>query len=148
MPVCQRDGERSGMSYVEQVARAAEELRAAAAGVDPAVLSGWVAEMAAARRVVCFGVGREGLMMRALGDAAVSSGAGCACGGGYVLPAGGGGRPAGGQRGAGGFVHRGGAGRGGAAAWRTGGVRHGATGRAGAGGERPGAGDPGADDGG
>lgn len=54
------------MSYVEQVTRAAEELRTAAAGVDPAALTGWVAEMAAARRVVCFGVGREGLMMRAL----------------------------------------------------------------------------------
>lgn len=54
------------MSYVEQVSRAAEELRMAAAGVDPAALAGMVEELATARRVVCYGVGREGLMMRAL----------------------------------------------------------------------------------
>lgn len=54
------------MSYVEQVSRAAEELRVAAAGVDPAALAGMVEELAGARRVVCYGVGREGLMMRAL----------------------------------------------------------------------------------
>lgn len=54
------------MSYVEQVSRAAEELRVAAAGVDPAALAGMVEELAGAGRVVCYGVGREGLMMRAL----------------------------------------------------------------------------------
>lgn len=54
------------MSYVEQVSRAAEELRVAAAGVDPAALAGLVEELAAAKRVICYGVGREGLMMRAL----------------------------------------------------------------------------------
>ncbi|ESW61758.1 MAG: iron-sulfur cluster assembly protein HesB [Rhodobacter sp. CACIA14H1] len=54
------------MSYAEQVSRAAEELRVAAAGVDPAALAGMVEELAAAKRVVCYGVGREGLMMRAL----------------------------------------------------------------------------------
>lgn len=54
------------MSYAEQVGRAAEELRVAAAGVDPAALVGMVEELAGAGRVVCYGVGREGLMMRAL----------------------------------------------------------------------------------
>ena len=54
------------MSYVGQVSKAAEELRVAAAGVDPAALAGMVEELAAAKRVVCYGVGREGLMMRAL----------------------------------------------------------------------------------
>ena len=54
------------MSYVEQVSKAAEELRSAAAGVDPAALAGMVEELAGAGRVVCYGVGREGLMMRAL----------------------------------------------------------------------------------
>jgi 6-phospho-3-hexuloisomerase len=34
--------------------------------VDPAALAGMVDELAAAKRVVCYGVGREGLMMRAL----------------------------------------------------------------------------------
>lgn len=47
-------------------ARAAEELRQATAGVDPASLTGLVEEIAAARRIVAYGVGREGLMMRAL----------------------------------------------------------------------------------
>jgi len=54
------------MTYVDQVTRAAEELRVAAAGVDPVALAGMVEELAAAKRVVCYGVGREGLMMRAL----------------------------------------------------------------------------------
>lgn len=54
------------MSYVEQVSKAAEELRVAAAGVDPVALAGMVEELAGAGRVVCYGVGREGLMMRAL----------------------------------------------------------------------------------
>lgn len=54
------------MRYADQVGRAAEELRVAAAGVDPAALAGMVEELAGARRVVCYGVGREGLMMRAL----------------------------------------------------------------------------------
>ena len=54
------------MSYADLVARAADEMKAAAAGVDPAALAGMVEELAAAKRVVCYGVGREGLMMRAL----------------------------------------------------------------------------------
>lgn len=54
------------MSYADLVARAADEMKAAAAGVDPAALARMVEELAAAKRVVCYGVGREGLMMRAL----------------------------------------------------------------------------------
>ncbi|MCZ8078236.1 MAG: SIS domain-containing protein [Rhodobacteraceae bacterium] len=54
------------MSYADLVARAADEMKTAAAGVDPAALAGMVDELAAAKRVVCYGVGREGLMMRAL----------------------------------------------------------------------------------
>lgn len=46
-------------------ARAAGELRAAAA-VAPAELDALVSEIAGARHIVCHGVGREGLMMRAL----------------------------------------------------------------------------------
>ena len=54
------------MSYADLVGRAAEELKVAAAGVDPEALAFMVEELAAAKRVVCYGVGREGLMMRAL----------------------------------------------------------------------------------
>lgn len=46
--------------------RAAEEIRTATRGVDPATLSAVAREIAAARRIVAYGVGREGLMMRAL----------------------------------------------------------------------------------
>ncbi len=54
------------MDLTEMAARAAEELRQAAAAVDPAQMAALVAELAASRRVVLYGVGREGLMMRAL----------------------------------------------------------------------------------
>jgi 6-phospho-3-hexuloisomerase len=47
-------------------ARAASEIGAAVQGVNPAALTGMVREIARARRIVCHGVGREGLMMRAL----------------------------------------------------------------------------------
>jgi 6-phospho-3-hexuloisomerase len=47
-------------------ARAADELHRATAGVDPASLAALVHEIAGARRIVAYGVGREGLMMRAL----------------------------------------------------------------------------------
>ena len=47
-------------------ARAADEIRDATAGVDPAQMEALVEALAAARRIVCYGVGREGLMMRAL----------------------------------------------------------------------------------
>jgi 6-phospho-3-hexuloisomerase len=45
---------------------AAGEIRDAVAAIDPAAMDGLVAEIAAARRIVLCGVGREGLMMRAL----------------------------------------------------------------------------------
>jgi 6-phospho-3-hexuloisomerase len=47
-------------------ARAADEIRAATAGVDPAQMEALIAALAGARRIVVHGVGREGLMMRAL----------------------------------------------------------------------------------
>lgn len=46
--------------------RAAQEIGEAAAGVDPAALEAMAEEIAGAARIACFGVGREGLMMRAL----------------------------------------------------------------------------------
>ncbi|MDT8855482.1 6-phospho-3-hexuloisomerase [Paracoccaceae bacterium Fryx2] len=52
--------------YSDLVARAAREMADAATGVDPGALAGLVAELAQARRIVAHGVGREGLMMRAL----------------------------------------------------------------------------------
>lgn len=45
---------------------AAAELAAVAAAIDPASLDPVVAAIADARRVMCYGCGREGLMMRAL----------------------------------------------------------------------------------
>ncbi len=52
--------------YLTRVEGAAAELRAAVSRVDPAAVEAFVADIAAARRIVCHGVGREGLMMRAL----------------------------------------------------------------------------------
>ncbi len=46
--------------------RAAEEIRSATAGVDAGQMDALVIALARAARVVCYGVGREGLMMRAL----------------------------------------------------------------------------------
>ena len=46
--------------------RAAEEIRAATAGVDADQMAALIGALAEARRAVCYGVGREGLMMRAL----------------------------------------------------------------------------------
>jgi 6-phospho-3-hexuloisomerase len=54
------------MDLAARAARAAEELRAATAAIDPPALDRFVAALAGARRIVCYGVGREGLMMRAL----------------------------------------------------------------------------------
>lgn len=54
------------MTLAGQAARAADEIRAAVAAIDPAAMSGLVKELARAARVICYGVGREGLMMRAL----------------------------------------------------------------------------------
>lgn len=46
--------------------RAAAEIRDATAAVDPAELAALVTELASAKRIVAHGLGREGLMMRAL----------------------------------------------------------------------------------
>lgn len=54
------------MTLSDLATRAAAEIRDAVAGIEPAALDGMVTELAAAKRVVCYGVGREGLMMRAL----------------------------------------------------------------------------------
>lgn len=54
------------MTLADTAARAADEIRAAVAGINPAAMEAFVAELAAAKRIVCYGVGREGLMMRAL----------------------------------------------------------------------------------
>ncbi len=54
------------MSLADLAARAADEIRAAVAAMDPASMAGMVDELSRAARVVCYGVGREGLMMRAL----------------------------------------------------------------------------------
>lgn len=52
--------------FATLAATAADELRAAAGGVDPAEMGALLDALAAARRIVVAGVGREGLMMRAL----------------------------------------------------------------------------------
>ena len=54
------------MTLSDLATRAAGEIRDAVAAINPADLEGMVAELAQAQRVVCYGVGREGLMMRAL----------------------------------------------------------------------------------
>jgi 6-phospho-3-hexuloisomerase len=52
--------------FAAQAARAAAEIGQAVQGVDPAAVKGMVDALSQARRIVCYGVGREGLMMRAL----------------------------------------------------------------------------------
>ena len=54
------------MTLAEKAARAADEIRAAVAAMDESNMQAMVAELARAARVVCYGVGREGLMMRAV----------------------------------------------------------------------------------
>lgn len=54
------------MTLSDLATRAAAEIREAVAAIDPAALESMVGELAQAKRVVCYGVGREGLMMRAL----------------------------------------------------------------------------------
>jgi 6-phospho-3-hexuloisomerase len=54
------------MDYATDVARAGAELTKAAQGVDPQTLAAAAADITAARRIALYGVGREGLMMRAL----------------------------------------------------------------------------------
>jgi 6-phospho-3-hexuloisomerase len=53
-------------SFSDLAARAADEISSATQGVDPESLRALVEELASARRIVAYGVGREGLMMRAL----------------------------------------------------------------------------------
>lgn len=50
----------------DQFARACRELEGACTALDPGQLDGLVREIAAAKKIVLYGVGREGLMMRAL----------------------------------------------------------------------------------
>jgi 6-phospho-3-hexuloisomerase len=54
------------IDYRKTVDRAAEELKLASAGVDPRGVERFMREIAKAKRIVLHGVGREGLMMRAL----------------------------------------------------------------------------------
>ena len=54
------------MTLTVQVAQAAAELAAGAAGTRTEDLADLVEELVVARRIVAFGCGREGLMMRAL----------------------------------------------------------------------------------
>ena len=54
------------MTLADQIAQAAAELAAGAAGTDPHQLADLVDEIATANRIAAFGCGREGLMMRAL----------------------------------------------------------------------------------
>lgn len=53
--------------YATLAARAADEIKAAAMGVDPGQLAALIDMIAGARRVALHGAGREGLMMKALG---------------------------------------------------------------------------------
>jgi 6-phospho-3-hexuloisomerase len=52
--------------YATMAGRAAEEIRVATAGVGAGQMDAFVIALARAGRIVCYGVGREGLMMRAL----------------------------------------------------------------------------------
>jgi 6-phospho-3-hexuloisomerase len=54
------------MTLSDLAMRAADEIAAAVGAIDPATMQAMVAELAAANRIACYGVGREGLMMRAL----------------------------------------------------------------------------------
>ena len=54
------------LDYRKTVEQAAEEVKAACREVDPAGADRLAREISKARRVVLYGVGREGLMMRAL----------------------------------------------------------------------------------
>ena len=54
------------MTLSDQIAQAAEDLRAAASGVSDKDLTQLTLALHAARKIVLYGCGREGLMMRAL----------------------------------------------------------------------------------
>ncbi len=53
-------------NFKDLAARAAEELQMATQAVDPSSVLRFVEEIGRAKRIVAYGVGREGLMMRAL----------------------------------------------------------------------------------
>ena len=54
------------MTLADLATRAAGEIRDAVAAIAPSGMEGVVGALASARRIACHGVGREGLMMRAL----------------------------------------------------------------------------------
>ena len=54
------------IDYIKSVTRAADEIRAASAGVSPAEIKKLAVELSKAKRIALHGLGREGLMMRAL----------------------------------------------------------------------------------
>jgi 6-phospho-3-hexuloisomerase len=54
------------MTLSDLARRAADELATAVGAIDPATMQAMVEELSRATRVACHGVGREGLMMRAL----------------------------------------------------------------------------------
>jgi 6-phospho-3-hexuloisomerase len=54
------------MTLSDLAHRAAGEIRDAVAKIDPAALEAMVVALAGAGRIACYGLGREGLMMRAL----------------------------------------------------------------------------------
>lgn len=54
------------MTFSDLADRAAEELRQATRAIDPHALAGLIDALAGAGRIVVYGAGREGLMMRAL----------------------------------------------------------------------------------
>jgi 6-phospho-3-hexuloisomerase len=54
------------MTLSDLASRAADEIGSAVAAMDPAAMQAMVAELSRAARIVCYGVGREGLMMQAL----------------------------------------------------------------------------------
>ncbi len=54
------------MTLADQIAQAAGEMAAGAAGTDPRQMTALVEALATANQIAAFGCGREGLMMRAL----------------------------------------------------------------------------------
>lgn len=59
-------GDSASRSVAANARQACQELAEAVAGVPDAVVTDACSELTAARRIACYGVGREGLMLRAL----------------------------------------------------------------------------------
>ena len=57
---------RAAQRYLDIVDRAAQQLRETLRRVQPGAVAALLAELRAARRVACYGVGREGLVMKGL----------------------------------------------------------------------------------